>query len=211
MPGHALAIAKVHAIVARASDRFLNADYAKNGQARIGEGLVKRPIAIEVGRVDVDRFVLVQAESVDVFGFKDGIVREGPLVPDIEFFGNRVAVIGMHQTAGRTPIQLGRRRGNRRHRVDTEAPVAEENSCPRNFVTRSDREETLVDGWVGLLDHEERNVLVNISVVETVAAANNVLAVTFEVVGKAKARAEVLVVVLRQGRSVGATDGQKFL
>ena len=68
-------------------------------------------------------------------------------------------------------------------------------------VTRSVGLERLSTVWktVGLahLLHEQRNVLEDVSVVETEAAAEHVLALTGEVIGETDARAEVLVVVVR--------------
>ena len=53
----------------------------------------------------------------------------------------------------------------------------------------------LEDGVVGLLLHEQRDVLEGVAVIEAEAATDDVVAVAFQVIGKTNARAEVLGVV----------------
>ena len=59
-----------------------------------------------------------------------------------------------------------------------------------------ERECRLEDGWVCLLFHEQRNVLEGVVIVHAETAADNVIAMTGQVVGKAYARAEAFAVVL---------------
>src|SRR5262249_21819199 len=53
---------------------------------------------------------------------------------------------------------------------------------------------------VDLLDHKERYVQESLSIVYSVTASQDMLAIALEVPGEADARAEVLAVVLRQSR-----------
>ena len=58
-------------------------------------------------------------------------------------------------------------------------------------------EHRLEDGGVGHLLHEQGNVLEDVAVIKTEATAENVLALTGEIVGETNARAEVQIIVLR--------------
>src|SRR5262249_25706753 len=47
--------------------------------------------------IDVNGLVLMQAESVCVLRFKNGVVVDGPGITDIEFLGNRISVARIDQ------------------------------------------------------------------------------------------------------------------
>jgi len=66
--------------------------------------------------------------------------------------------------------------------------------CPESYLFPdhvgwfSEREQALIDRRIGLLNHEERYVLEDVAKVQSIAATQNVLTLTGEVVGKADAR-----------------------
>ncbi len=64
----------------------------------------------------------------------------------------------------------------------------------------------LEDGRIGLLFHEQRNVLERVAKVQAVASTNHVLAGAGDVVGKTDARADVLVVVTQNLADVRIRD-----
>ena len=53
----------------------------------------------------------------------------------------------------------------------------------------------LEDGWVGLLFHEQRNVLEGVVIVHAESAAEHVIAMTGQIIGEAYARAEAFAVI----------------
>src|SRR5215471_3879698 len=98
----------------------------------------------------------------------------------------------VHQAPSRAWVEIGRRWWNRRKRINTEAPVLQLDVRAGHDIRRAtDAKSLLEDRGVGLLNHEQRNVLEDVPVVKAIAAAENVLRPPGEVVGKANAGAEV--------------------
>ena len=60
-----------------------------------------------------------------------------------------------------------------------------------------------------MLDHEQRNILEDVAVVQTIATTQDMFALTCKVIGEAYARTEVFVVVMRELR-VRAANVQQF-
>src|SRR5205814_6120921 len=127
------------------------------------------------------------------------VLRSGPLIPEVELLGNRVAILRVHEPACGTIDQRCQWRRDGRIWVHAVAPVAQGNAGPGNGVRwRGEGKQALVDRGVGLLNHEQRYVLEDVAKIQTIPAAQDVFSVTSEVIGKANARAEVMVVVVRK-------------
>ena len=154
----------------------------------------------------------MQSQFVNVVDFDYGVIGDRPLVSGIPLLRNWIAVLGIHQASGCSVHQVRQRRWNRREWVNAIAPVAQRDSCAGDFgVRRTDAENALIDRRIGLLDHEERNVLKHVSIVQAIAAANDVLSRASKVIGKPYARTEVFVVVMSQRRCERTADGQQLL
>src|SRR5262249_2077380 len=147
---------------------------------------------------------------------------EHPGVAGIPGFGVGVAVIGIHQAAHCTFSKLARSGREGRQGVDAKPPkvrcrvagggagsgrtCAEELSGSRNRVSSGERVHSLKYRRVRLLNHEQRNVLERLAVVETVTGTQDMLAATGKIVSEAYTRAEIRVVVVRNS-SQRAADG----
>src|SRR5581483_9238027 len=124
---------------------------------------------------------------------------ERPTVSDIEFLSYWVAVVGIHQAAYAARVELRRRSRDSGHWADTVLPLTQRLSRSRNRVTRTVQAKHLLeDGFVRHLFHEQRNVLENVSVVQSEATAEDMFAGAVEVISKTNARAEIFIVVVRQ-------------
>src|SRR5262249_10904322 len=80
----------------------------------------------------------------------------------------------------------------------------------RNRVSSGERVHSLKYRRVRLLNHEQRNVLERLAVVETVTGTQDMLAATGEIVSEAYTRAEIRVVVVRNS-SQRAADGLQLV
>src|SRR5438067_5967604 len=109
MMGQALAIAEVPAIVVSAANGLFVADAAQYRQTSCVECIIQWRSAANAiygdALVHIDGFVDVETENVRVLSFDHRIWSEGPAVTEVEFFGYRVAVVGVEQTTGATWVQ----------------------------------------------------------------------------------------------------------
>src|SRR6266851_5149198 len=167
----ALAIADVHAIVARTPDRFLVTNAAEHGHAGRRERGIQRPeeaarepVAAQgrnvVGSngnpwIDVDGFVLVQAEHVNVFRLDHRLRGNRPGIPAVPFFSDRVAIVRIHDAAS---------------------------GYSRHGVAAADGERRLKDGRVALLLHEQGDVLEGIAVVYSETPTEDMIPVAGQIV-----------------------------
>ena len=93
-------------------------------------------------------------------------------------------------------------------RADAVLPLAEGDIGPRDDVGwAGEAESGLENGRIRHLLHEQGNVLEDVAVVHAEAAAHHLLTASGEVVGKAHARAEVEIVVMRDAGHVGIGNG----
>src|ERR1700722_3545874 len=108
-------------------------------------------------------------------------------------------------------------RGARRlsgDRIDAETPRREKLPTRQDACSCAARAGTGVRNGgeqtrIGLLFHEQRNVLENLSVVQAITGPQDVFAAAGQIVSDADPRAEVFVFVLRDP-GVGAPDGLQF-
>src|SRR5205085_1247629 len=148
--------------------------------------------------IDIDGLVQVQPQDVNVLSFNHRGIRQLPAVTNVRFFGYRIAIERIHDASGAAREELTGWRSNGGQRIDPVPIVPQLDSRSRNnFGGSSNRELRLEDGGVAHLLHEQRNVLENISVVEAETSTQNVFSAASQVIGKTKARTEVLVVVTR--------------
>src|SRR5581483_5026480 len=96
----------------------------------------------------------------------------------------------IHQAAYAARVELRRRSRDSGHWADTVLPLTQRLSRSRNRVTRTVQAKHLF--------HEQRNVLENVSVVQSEATAEDMFAGAVEVISKTNARAEIFIVVVRQ-------------
>src|SRR6266446_114054 len=231
-----LAIADVHAIVARTPDRFLVTNAAEHGHAGRRERGIQRPeeaarepVAAQgrnvVGSngnpwIDVDGFVLVQAEHVNVFRLDHRLRGNRPGIPAVPFFSDRVAIVRIHDAASGAGVQSCRRRRNGWqgiHAITPDVQCAGRNrwraasGYSRHGVAAADGERRLKDGRVALLLHEQGDVLEGIAVVYSETPTEDMIPVAGQIISEPYARAEVLIVIARllahQGRCQGAEGG----
>src|SRR5579863_222513 len=208
MPAHTLAEAEIYAVVTIAIDGRVIADAGENRLARGTECGRQRPgqdyvsAGVRSGGnflVDIDGLVLMQTENMGVFRFEDRVVVHSPAVADVKLFGYRVAIVGVDDAANAAVRQSCGWAGKGRKRTLAVLPLSEGQASPGNYIRGSRQAQYgLEDGGVGLLFHEQWNVLERVAEVETKAATQNVLPGSGDVVRKADAGAEVLCVVMRQ-------------
>src|SRR5215471_20526793 len=117
-----LAIADVHAIVARTPDRLLVANALQYRNAcRLERGVERpeeaagEPGSVESGDVvgsygdvgiNVDCLIFVQAEDVDVFRLNHRLVVDRPAIAAVELLGYRGAIVRVHEAANGVGKQL---------------------------------------------------------------------------------------------------------
>src|SRR5262249_44664682 len=118
----------------------------------------------------------MQAENMSVFDFEDGLVRKSPGVAEIEFLGDGIAVAGIDDTAhaacgecrlgsGEAGLTIGNRRG----------AIGPLSKCPgtrHGIGGVREAEHGLKNGGVGMLLHEQRNVLEGVAEVQTESATD---------------------------------------
>ena len=112
-----------------------------------------------------------------------------------------------------------RRGRNHRERAVDDVPVAQRNACARHDIAArgANCECRLEDGLVGLLLHEQWNVLEGVVIVHAEPGAYDVVAMAIQIVSEPNARAEALAVVgcflPHQGRRqrTGGCDRLQFL
>src|SRR6185312_2976602 len=95
-----------------------------------------------------------------------------------------------------TWCQLARCSRDRWERIDAEAPVAQQDVRAWNQVGGANGKCSLEDGVVRLLFHEQRNVLERVVVVHAETGADNVSAMSVQVIRESDTRAEALGVVV---------------
>src|SRR6266851_6866628 len=232
----ALAIADVHAIVARTPDRFLVTNAAEHGHfrrrerdtewpkeaARLPSSAERRDVVWSHGNIwiNVDGFVLVQAEHVNVFRLDHCLRGDRPGIPAVPFFSDRVAIVRIHDAASGAGVQSCRRRRNGWqgiHAITPDVQCAGRNrwraasGYSRHGVAAADGERRLKDGRVALLLHEQGDVLEGIAVVYSETPTEDMIPVAGQIISEPYARAEVLIVIARllahQGRCQGAEGG----
>src|SRR6185312_5470166 len=199
----ALAIADIRAVIVRAPDRLFVAYAYQLWLGRSGEGWVKRPAAARTATrhllIDIDGLVLVQAENMGIFRFQHGILSQRPAITEVEFFGYRIAVIGIDQASHASIRELRRGSSDGWHWADSVLPLCQCQSRSRNYIRRSAEAEHLLEHrLVRHLLHEEWNVLEDVSVVQAEPAAQHVLAGTRQIISKAESWTEIFVVIVRK-------------
>src|SRR6266849_248136 len=185
MTAHALAEAEVEPIVAVAIDGFIIAhaiEHRLAGSCKcIGERPRKDYISATVGPrryflVDVDRLVLMQTEHVGIFRFEDGATVESPGIAEIEFLGHRVPVVGVNDAADGAIRERRRRRRKRGQWTYTILPLSQRQAGSRHWVGGTGQAQyRLENGRIGMLFHEQRNVLEGVAIVQAETAAQHVL------------------------------------
>src|SRR5579864_4630167 len=173
----ALAIADVHAVVTRATAGRLVANAAQHWHARRGEcgtqwfeetqryvRRVNRSI-----RIQIDGFVLVQAEHVNIFGFDHRFGADRPGVAAVPLLGHGCAVVRVHETANRTGCKR-RLRGWDHREWTSQMPGGKRDARARHDIGGAVEQECRLEyGGVSLLLHEQRDVLEGIVVVHSEA------------------------------------------
>src|SRR6267142_1240240 len=117
----------------------------------------------------------------------------------------RVAVVGIHYSAGVTCCKLSLSRRNDRQWINSKAPGGKPDvgagykvgaSIVRSGTSYG--KHSGKDCRIDLLNHEERNVQERLAVVESIAATQNMLSSPGHVPGKAHPGTKVTTVVMRQ-------------
>src|ERR1044071_4347217 len=88
-----------------------------------------------------------------------------------------------------------RRGRNCRQRIDAKAPAAQRNTSSGYRIVAADGKCGLEDRVVGLLLHEQRDVLEGVVIVHAKAGADDVISMSVQVIGQADAGAEAFAVV----------------
>src|SRR5579864_1438660 len=199
----ALATTDVQAVVPRAPAGGLVANAAQHRHARRGERGAQwfeetqryvRRINRSI-RIQIDGFVLVKAEYVNVFGFNHRLRIDRPGVTAVPLLGHGCAIVRIHEAANGTGCKCRLRRGNRGEWI-AQMPGGKRDARARHDIGGAvEQEGRLEDGGVGLLLHEQRDVLEGVVVVHPEAAADNLIATAGQVVGEPYARAETLAVI----------------
>ena len=211
-------VADVHAIVTRTSDRLFvtqGCPVSARPQRQTRRRVAGRSHTSSAGpfrcvvsgfgdelvrinrnlRIQVDGLVLMQAEHVNVFNLERGLGVERPGIATVELFGHWRAIVGVHRDGRLNPALVVRKLPelsamDLRYATDPAvSPVPGTMSLP----LRAKAVWKMVA--VGLLFHEQRNVLEGVVIVHAEAAAEHVVAMTGQIIGKADARAEALAVI----------------
>src|SRR5579859_462757 len=147
---------------------------------------------------------------MNVFGLNHRIPIQLPAIAEIPGFRIGVAIPGIYQAANGSRIELGRRSSDLRQRI-ADAPVLKLNSSAGNNIrVLADGKGGLEYGGVLLLDHEQRDIFEHLAIIDSITAAQQVLAVAGKIKGKPDAWTEILVVVVRKGGGQRIADGLQF-
>src|SRR6185437_3750225 len=106
------------------------------------------------------------------------LVVQRPGIATVELLGHWSAIVWINQAANRLVGQLRGGRWNCRQRVHAKSPLIHRDPSAGHVITAADGEGCLEDGRVGLLFHEQRNVLESVVVVHAEPSTDNMPALS---------------------------------